>query len=178
MDFVSHFIKANNIKTVVDIGCGDWQFSRHIDWSGVNYRGFDVVQSVVDRNQSEFGSDNVSFSKLDSIDQIPECDLIVCKDVLQHLPLQDIFDLISSFRAKSKYSLLTNDISGDTTPDIADEKIIEMTEANCNYEIQSGEARSIRLDREPFLLKAPTVLRFVINWNDTRWIKDTCLMIS
>jgi len=29
--FLQRFIRANGVKSVVDFGCGDWQFSRAID---------------------------------------------------------------------------------------------------------------------------------------------------
>src|SRR6478735_6812488 len=41
--FLHGFLRANQIQTVVDLGCGDWQFSRRIDWGGARYLGLDVV---------------------------------------------------------------------------------------------------------------------------------------
>ena len=32
------FIRDKQIHSVVDLGCGDWQFSRNIDWGAVHYR--------------------------------------------------------------------------------------------------------------------------------------------
>ena len=34
-DFIRDFLKFYNISSVIDIGCGDWQMSKHIDWSSV-----------------------------------------------------------------------------------------------------------------------------------------------
>ena len=31
----------------VDVGCGDWQFSRLIDWSGIDRRGIDVSWALI-----------------------------------------------------------------------------------------------------------------------------------
>ena len=50
ISFLNKFIKENNIKSVIDIGCGDWQISENIDWSNIKYLGIDVVQSVIDKN--------------------------------------------------------------------------------------------------------------------------------
>ena len=44
------FLHEKNIKTVVDAGCGDWEFSAHIDWTGIEYKGYDAVQSVIQKN--------------------------------------------------------------------------------------------------------------------------------
>lgn len=42
------FIKENAIHSVVDLGCGDWQFSPYIYHDlGVAYTGYDVVLPVI-----------------------------------------------------------------------------------------------------------------------------------
>ena len=47
--FVERFIEANSVRSVTDLGCGDWQFSHLIDWSQVEYLGLDLVPEVVGR---------------------------------------------------------------------------------------------------------------------------------
>jgi len=37
MLFLSNFIRNNGIRTVVDFGCGDWQFSKFINWGTAAY---------------------------------------------------------------------------------------------------------------------------------------------
>ena len=54
ISFLEDFLKSNNIKNVIDYGCGDWQFSQHINWEGVNYLGLDIVDSVIDSNKKKF----------------------------------------------------------------------------------------------------------------------------
>jgi hypothetical protein len=41
--FLARFMEANEVGSVTDLGCGDWQFSRYIDWSRASYTGLDVV---------------------------------------------------------------------------------------------------------------------------------------
>src|SRR5689334_20558292 len=41
--FLQQFLKDHAIRSVVDAGCGDWEFSQAIDWTGIDYRGFDIV---------------------------------------------------------------------------------------------------------------------------------------
>ena len=55
--FLRMFMERNNIRTVVDFGCGDWQFSQYIRWETVTYTGFDIVRPVIERNQSLFARD-------------------------------------------------------------------------------------------------------------------------
>jgi SAM-dependent methyltransferase len=62
------FIQAHNIKTILDYGCGDWQFSRFIPWDKITekYTGVDVVESVIKNNQINFTKENIKFEKVDS----------------------------------------------------------------------------------------------------------------
>ena len=92
--FVERFIVENGVKTVTDLGCGDWQFSRLMDWSQVDYTGFDIVQSVIDANQRNHGAANIRFQRLSNIDELPGGDLLISKEVLQHLPNDVIADYL------------------------------------------------------------------------------------
>jgi 2-polyprenyl-3-methyl-5-hydroxy-6-metoxy-1,4-benzoquinol methylase len=80
------FLRKHCIKTVVDMGCGDWQFSKLIDWSGITYDGFDIVSSVIGENQKRFSSNTVQFHLYSgNPGELPAADLLIAKDVLQHL---------------------------------------------------------------------------------------------
>jgi SAM-dependent methyltransferase len=46
-EFLTQFMQAAKITSVVDLGCGDWQFSRYIDWSGIDYTGVDASAVVL-----------------------------------------------------------------------------------------------------------------------------------
>lgn len=61
VDMLQRFLHDYEIRSVVDLGCGDWQFSRLIDWSGVDYLGLDVVEFVVDTNREQFATDSIRF---------------------------------------------------------------------------------------------------------------------
>ena len=107
--FLERFIHLNGIRTVVDIGCGDWMFSRYLNLSGVRYRGFDVVESVVERNASRFGAENVRFDVMPrDLADVPVADLLIMKDVLQHLPDAEIFRHRSELFDRFPRCLLTN----------------------------------------------------------------------
>jgi 2-polyprenyl-3-methyl-5-hydroxy-6-metoxy-1,4-benzoquinol methylase len=84
------FLRDNAVRSVVDVGCGDWQFSRLIDCSGLDYRGFDVVPAVIEAHRAAFGREGVRFDLLEDFAALPEADLVLRKDVLQHLPLPDV----------------------------------------------------------------------------------------
>src|SRR6266545_4139062 len=110
MMFLQAFIFNNPVASVVDIGCGDWQFSQFINWGERRYLGIDVVANVIDANQKRFARANISFTCADPLDdsfQPPAGDLLLMKDVLQHLSnanVQKMLKLVWRF----KYALITN----------------------------------------------------------------------
>lgn len=144
--FLQDFLARRGVRSVVDLGCGDWQFSRHLDWSGIDYRGYDLVRSVVERNQREFSRPNVSFHLFDGdFASLPAADLLIAKDVLQHWShrsVQDFLPHLSRFGA----CLLTNCVnpSGPTA----------------NDDIPDGAFRYLDLRLPPFGLAASEVYRF------------------
>lgn len=83
--FLSDFMVDNDIHSVLDFGCGDWQFSKFINWNNVLYTGIDVVEKIITENNEKFGRENILFEKFSGFDQINPVDLIICKEVFQHL---------------------------------------------------------------------------------------------
>ena len=160
---LADFMRNNTVTSVVDVGCGDWQFSRAMDWGGVRYRGFDVVESVVEANKKIFASDTVTFETMHSINDLPPADLVVCKDVLQHLPNQDVNEYLDYFSSHYKYAIVTNDIFPD---------------AYTNVDIRHGAGRALRLDQRPFNRRIAVLVRWTIAWQEQVWIKDACLLLD
>jgi SAM-dependent methyltransferase len=145
--FLERFIKMNNIRSVVDIGCGDWQFSRFIDFSAVRYYGFDVVKSVVKRNKLLFESESVTFHEMpDILDNIPTADLLIMKDVLQHLPDSDIEHYKINLFNRFPKCLISNSYEKIDTPK--------------NIDIESGGFRCLDLNDVPYLFNGTYVLEF------------------
>jgi len=52
-DFLQNFLNQMKIAEVVDLGCGDWQFSKFVNWERVRYYGFDVAELVINRNSQD-----------------------------------------------------------------------------------------------------------------------------
>lgn len=110
---VKSFITDNSIKTVVDLGCGDWKCGKLLyDDLSVEYTGYDAYEKIVEYNKKTYG-DRYTFTHMDFLNNchaIKSADLCILKDVLQHWPLESIYKfldyLISS--NKFKYILVTN----------------------------------------------------------------------
>jgi SAM-dependent methyltransferase len=109
-EYLSSFIKDNNIKTVFDYGCGDWQFSHLIDWSGVNYTGVDCVKSLIEGHNKTYASDTIKFDHIDSVDKFLtyKGDLLILKDVLQHWLNDEIIYFLDNVINNFDYILITN----------------------------------------------------------------------
>lgn len=82
---VEEFVRTYSVRSVLDIGCGDWQFSHLIDWGGAYYTGVDVVPEVIKQNQGLYGHEGVTFLCGDVFTMtLPTADLVLIKDVFQH----------------------------------------------------------------------------------------------
>ena len=146
--FLQNYLAEHNIKSVVDLGCGDWRIGKSINWDGIKYLGVDVVDSVVSQNAKNFSAANVSFMKADGSDyDLPKADLLICKEVLQHLPFKDIKNIVKQF-GKFKHCILVNDVDP-----------IKLT---CeNSDIPRGYYRHLDLTKPPFSLLGRKVLTYV-----------------
>ena len=107
--FIEGIVSQFAIQSVVDIGHGDWSMWRDYAFENTKYLGFDIVEGLSDRNTRIFGNANREFKKSNQGYEFPPSDLLLCKDVLQHLSFEDIDSIILQFH-KYKYVVLCNDI--------------------------------------------------------------------
>jgi 2-polyprenyl-3-methyl-5-hydroxy-6-metoxy-1,4-benzoquinol methylase len=146
--FLERFIFLNNIQTVVDIGCGDWQFSKHINYSGVKYTGYDIVPSVVQSNSVNYSKNNIKFLDMpNNLEEVQGADLLIMKDVLQHLPNNDIFNFKKHVFPKYKYCIITNSFS-------------KVASQQQNKDIALGGFRCLDLNATPFNFNGIYVMEF------------------
>ena len=102
--------KDYSIKNICDIGCGDWEFSKCIDFTNFQYLGIDCVKSVIDENVKKYSKKNISFiHKSVENDFIPSgYDLIILKDVIQHWTDEAILKYLPKILENNKYVFITN----------------------------------------------------------------------
>jgi SAM-dependent methyltransferase len=105
--FLQYFLNDNHIKSVVDLGCGDWQFSRHMDWTGIDYTGLDVSTLALERAQA-FARPGIRFAQVNAVtDPLPAAEILIVKDVLQHWSNADIQAFLPQLR-NYRGALITN----------------------------------------------------------------------
>jgi 2-polyprenyl-3-methyl-5-hydroxy-6-metoxy-1,4-benzoquinol methylase len=143
--FLQSFLRDNAIRSVIDFGCGDWGFTHLIDWSGIEYHGYDLVTSVIDANNQRYSTPDIHFSLFEDVSKLPQVDLVICKDVFQHLSNDKVAYFLDHLRSKARLLLVTNDLE---------------PARDLNQDIDDGGWRALRPDQAPF--NVPSVI--VLSW--------------
>ena len=98
------------IRSVVDIGCGDWQTGSRVDWTGIEYTGIDIVPEVIEADRNRYGRRGRRFLCGNVLEMSPPAaDLLIIKDVLQHWAQEDVFHFLP-LMDQYPLALVTNDI--------------------------------------------------------------------
>lgn len=107
-EYVAGFITENNIRSVVDLGCGDFRVGRLVASCGVSYTGVDVVQPLVEDNNRRFGNESVCFHCLDiATDDLPDGELCLIREVFQHVSNAQIRAVLAKLN-KYNYVIFTD----------------------------------------------------------------------
>lgn len=105
---VAQFINDHNIKSVLDIGCGDFTIMQKVlEKADVHYTGGDVVPALITHHQQKYGNKKTSFITLNAVDdELPDADLVTIRQVIQHLSNAQIQKILTKL-SKFKYVLIT-----------------------------------------------------------------------
>jgi SAM-dependent methyltransferase len=141
---IERLLQAHDIKRVVDLGCGDWQFSRLINWGNVDYLGIDTVPAVIEANRQRFGPPCRFECRDVSRDPLPPGDLLILKDVLQHWPSDTIRAFLPRLE-EYRFVLVTN---------------CAFDSPLLNSDIAMTGFRPLDLRQAPFFFEAEEVLRY------------------
>src|SRR5262245_23578469 len=118
--YIEHFLRTHRVSSVVDAGCGDWSFSSAIDWGDASYLGVDIASDVIAAVRNKHEKGKIRFQVGDVTEELPAADLLISKDVLQHVSNKLVHRFIRNNLRKGKYKwvILTND-RGSGNPDVA-----------------------------------------------------------
>lgn len=113
-------IQKYSITSLLDVPCGDMYWMQHVDLSGVDYIGVDIVDELIKMNNLRFEADQKKFIALDMVkDKLPRVDMIFCRDCLIHLKINDARLAIQNFKnSGSKWLLTTTYTSRDANAEI------------------------------------------------------------
>ena len=103
-------IDKYDLKTIGDVGCGDWNIMRHFELkSDESYTGIDCVDFLINDLKMKSEEQNIDFTCLDISKNIPVgYDIIVIKDVIQHWEDKDILEFIPKLLKNNKYVYCVN----------------------------------------------------------------------
>ena len=137
---LSGLLNSVRAKSLLDAACGDFNWMRHTPLSGVDYLGVDIVPELIARNQRMYGDETTRFVLLDiTRDELPQMDLILCRDCFIHLSSEDGLRTIANFeRSGSRFLLATTH-----------------TRVTENVDIESGAWRNVNLQLPPYNFPEP-----------------------
>jgi hypothetical protein len=141
--YVEDFMTKHSVKSVVDAGCGDWSFSSAMDWGDASYLGVDIASDVIAAVRNKHEKGKIKFQVGDITDELPAAELLISKDVLQHLSNELVHKFIRNNLKKGKYKwvILTNNRGSE------------------NRDVASGGYRAIDLAAPPFEVRGLVDLR-------------------
>lgn len=136
------------IKSVLDIPCGDFNWMKEIVHNFKHYTGGDIVEDCIKTNESLYGKDDINFINFDLIkDEFPKHDLLLVRDVIGHFPIEDGLQIVKNIiNSNCKYLLST------TWYNINDENYFQLHE---NRIINYGRFYPVNLMSTPFNFPKP-----------------------
>jgi 2-polyprenyl-3-methyl-5-hydroxy-6-metoxy-1,4-benzoquinol methylase len=136
-------IHDKDIKSIIDVSCGDWNWMKLIQNELCDYTGIDIVESVIKNNSMLYSNEKTRFyckDFLTILKGIPtnSVDLLLCRHTCEHLPTEYNLEFINECKRVTKYLLLTT-------------KQISLTEPkNSNLTLGAISYRPINLDLSPY----------------------------
>lgn len=118
---IKKLVKDKNIKSVVDIPCGDFNWMKEIVFNFESYIGGDIVKKAIDENNEKYSNSRIKFIEFDVLnDEIPNGDLLIVRDIIGHFPIEDGVKILKNIlNSNCKYLLSTTwakKIDGDWFP--------------------------------------------------------------
>ncbi len=149
-----------SIKSIIDAPCGDFYWFKNIVTTLDSYTGIDIVPELINSNNEKYSSATINILQQDLCKKAPpEADLVFSRDLLVHLPINEVLNVLEGFiRSNARYLLMTTFLAYRE-----------------NSDIKVGEWRPLNFLLEPF--KFPQPLRIIYeqcNENDG-FYADKCL---
>lgn len=138
------FISENNIRSVLEIGCGDFTIMQQVlSQVQVAYTGGDVVEALIQHHQATHQDAQTHFIQLNAIkDSLPAADLVIIRQVLQHLSNEQILQILPKLN-NFRYALITEHVP--VTADL-EYNLDKISGPHIRMRINSG----VFIDKPPF----------------------------
>lgn len=148
VDAVTNFLSKNeDLKSGLDLGCGD--FSVGVEFCNLfeDYKAMDVAKNIIKENKEIYKSKNVRFSVLDlTSGQIPQTNVILVRQVLQHLSNTEIKKFVKNIEGKFQHLIVTESLSKSMF-------FRPNKDTNTGPGIRVHERSGVVLEKDPFNLE-------------------------
>ena len=133
-------LKKLQAKSILDIPCGDFWWLSSVDLGFLDYTGVDIVEHVIQNDIKQYANEKRRFLKFDILnDVLPKADVVFCKDLFIHLPLEDCLKSIKNIKKSGAKYFVVN-----TYPSVKE-----------NKDIPTGMWRPLNLNIDPFFFPEP-----------------------
>ncbi|MGX5851113.1 class I SAM-dependent methyltransferase [Mesorhizobium sp. PL10] len=150
--FVRNFIIEQQIESIVEIGCGDFEIGRQYADCVKRYLGVDVSSFVIEQNREKFRRGGICFEHHDASEQnLPKSDLCIIRQVLQHLDNSTIGEILAH-TAVHKFVLITEHLPAPSR--LKKPNLNKPTGPDTRVVFNSG----VYIDLPPFGRKGTTML--------------------
>tara|TARA_R110002167_G_scaffold275236_1_gene481278 strand:- start:185 stop:814 length:630 start_codon:yes stop_codon:yes gene_type:complete len=123
VELIGSTIDKYDIKSILDLGCGDWNWFEDIKLSNINYIGWDADAKMIASNKFYYPEGNIDFDVKDIVlEDYPSVDLIVCRDVLFHMSIRTALHALNKIKKSCKYLISTSFRDSDRNEGIKDEE--------------------------------------------------------
>ena len=129
-------------RVLLDVPCGDFTWMDHVDLTGIEYIGADIVHSIVESNREQYASAGRDFIELDlTRDNLPRADVLLCRDCLVHLSYANIARVLENVRRSNVRYLLMTSFPG----------------RGDNKDVEDGDWRPLDFQAAPFSFPRPVL---------------------
>jgi SAM-dependent methyltransferase len=150
--------KAGRDIIVVDLGCGDFSVGHALVEQAphISYVGCDIVPDLIAHHAKQHAGDRVQFQEIDIVaDALPQGDVCLIRQVLQHLSNDDIKQLLAKLKQYPVVFVSESQpriIKGPVNPD-------KPVGSGVRFDWRVGVGRGVELDQPPFGLVTREILR-------------------
>jgi len=161
-------LDLSNIKSIIDVPCGDFNYMSKVNLDDIEYLGLDISENAINLCNLKNNNSNINFKVFDAtIEKLPYADLILIKDLFLHLSFEHINKILDNVKssgckyfATSRYAY-GNEINRDKTSSLT--------------------ARSIEITTEPFNFNYPFIFKTYytsLHLTTKQWLKDEIIIFK
>jgi hypothetical protein len=133
-------LRTLGARVLLDAPCGDFTWMQHVELGDIDYIGADIVPSIVAENERRYRNAAREFMTLDlTRDELPEADVLLCRDCLVHLSYANIAALLRNVARSNIRCVLMTSFPG----------------RGDNKDVEDGDWRPLDFSAPPFEFPEP-----------------------